>query len=675
MIEKMNNSISEKIKELREKLNYFNYKYYVLAESEVSDYEFDSFLNELKKLETENPELITPDSPTQRVGSDLTKEFNPIEHKVPMLSLTNTYSEDELKTFDLRVKGGLEGETNIEYVVELKIDGVSASIHYKDGFLFQAATRGDGKIGEEITNNIRTIKSIPLSVTEKKQFEVRGEIFMALKDFQKLNDERRTNGEKTFANPRNSSAGTLKLQNPKEVAKRPLDIFTYYILSDVLQITSQNESLQFLKKLGFKINPNYELCKSIDEVIDYCRKWEINRDTLPYEIDGVVIKVNSFSQQSRLGSIAKSPRWATSFKFKAKQVITKLNKVTWQVGRTGAITPVAELEPIELAGSVISRATLHNADEIERKDIRENDFVKIEKGGDVIPKVVGVDLSQRPQNSVVLQIPTMCPDCQTKLVKLESEVALYCVNENCPAQIKGKLIHFASRGAMDIEGLGEAIINLFVDKGYLKSFVDIYNLPKIADELKSLEGFGQKSIDNLFASIEKSKIQPFHKVLFALGIRYVGAGVARKLTNAFKTIQNLKNKSTEELEQVDEIGPSISGSLIQYFSNSENISIIDLLIEKGLNFETEISELANQKLNGLSFVVTGSLSSFTRDEAKEKIISAGGKFVTSVSKKTDYLVAGENAGSKLEKAKELGVKILSEEEFHNLLNDRYDFTN
>jgi len=665
----MNNSISEKIKELREKLNYFNYKYYVLAENEVSDYEFDTLLNELKQLENENPELITLDSPTQRVGSDLTKEFNPIEHKVPMLSLTNTYSEDELKAFDLRVKGGLEGETNIEYVVELKIDGVSASIHYKDGLLFQAATRGDGKIGEEITNNIRTIKSIPLSVTEKKQFKVRGEIFMALKDFQKLNDERRTNGEKTFANPRNSSAGTLKLQNPKEVSKRPLDIFTYYILSDELQITSQNESLQLLKKLGFKINPNYELCKSIDEVIDYCRKWEKNRDTLPYEIDGVVIKVNSFSQQNRLGSIAKSPRWATSFKFKAKQVITKLNKVTWQVGRTGAITPVAELEPIELAGSVISRATLHNADEIERKDIRENDFVKIEKGGDVIPKVVGVDLLQRPENSVVLQIPTLCPDCQTQLVKLESEVALYCVNENCPAQIKGKLIHFASRGAMDIEGLGEAIINLFVDKGYLKSFVDIYNLPKIADELKSLEGFGQKSIDNLFASIEKSKIQPFHKVLFALGIRYVGAGVARKLTNAFKTIQNIKSKSAAELEEVDEIGPSISGSLIQYFSNSENTSIIDSLIEKGLNFETEILEFANQKLNGLSFVVTGSLSSFTRDEAKEKIISAGGKFLSSVSKKTDYLVAGENAGSKLEKAKELGVKILSEDEFNNLLND------
>jgi len=665
----MNNSISEKIKELREKLNYFNYKYYVLAENEVSDYEFDSLLKELIKLENENPELITPDSPTQRVGSDLTKEFNPIEHKVPMLSLTNKYSDDELKAFDLGVKGGLEGETNIEYVVELKIDGVSASIHYKDGLLFQAATRGDGKIGEEITNNIRTIKSIPLSVIEKKQFEVRGEIFMALKDFQKLNDERRINGEKTFANPRNSSAGTLKLQNPKEVAKRPLDIFTYYILSDELETTSQNESLQLLKKLGFKINPNYELCKSIDEVIDYCRKWEKNRDTLPYEIDGVVIKVNSFSQQNRLGSIAKSPRWATSFKFKAKQVITKLNKVTWQVGRTGAITPVAELEPIELAGSVISRATLHNADEIERKDIRENDFVKIEKGGDVIPKVVGVDLSQRSQNSVVLQIPTMCPDCQTQLVKLESEVALYCVNENCPAQIKGKLIHFASRGAMDIEGLGEAIINLFVDKGYLKSFVDIYNLPKIADELKSLEGFGQKSIDNLFASIEKSKIQPFHKVLFALGIRYVGAGVARKLTNAFKTIQNIKNKSAEELEEVDEIGPSISGSLIQYFSNSENTSIIDSLIEKGLNFETEISEFGNQKLNGLSFVVTGSLSSFTRDETKEKIISAGGKFLSSVSKKTDYLVAGENAGSKLEKAKELGVKVLSEEEFNNLLNE------
>ncbi|PIQ08232.1 MAG: DNA ligase (NAD(+)) LigA [Ignavibacteriales bacterium CG18_big_fil_WC_8_21_14_2_50_31_20] len=664
----MNNSIFEKINQLREKLNKLNYKYYVLAESEVSDFEFDSLLNELIKLEKEHPELITPDSPTQRVGSDLTKIFNPIEHKVPMLSLTNTYSEEELRAFDSRVRSGLEGEERIEYVVELKIDGVSASIHYQNGFLIQAATRGDGKVGEEITNNIRTIKSIPLSVKEKRSFEVRGEIFMALADFKKLNEERKANGEKIFANPRNSSAGTLKLQNPKEVAKRPLDIYTYYILSHELRLRSQNESLNYLSKLGFKINPNYELCSNIEDVINYCRKWEINRDSLPYEIDGVVIKVNIFAQQNRLGSIAKSPRWATSFKFKAKQAITKLNKVTWQVGRTGAITPVAELEPIELAGSIISRATLHNADEIERKDIRENDFVKIEKGGDVIPKVVEVDLLQRQPNSVALNIPTICPDCKSQLVRLENEVALYCVNEECPAQIKGKLIHFASRGAMDIEGLGEAIINLFVDKGYLKSFADIYNLSKYEDELKSLEGFGAKSIDNIFASIEKSKSQPFHKVLFALGIRYVGAGVARKLANAFETIYNIKNATSEIIEEVDEIGPSISNSLVQYFSRNENNKLIEQLIEKGLNFVAELPKSNNQNLIGLSFVVTGSLSEITRDEAKEKIIASGGKFMSSLSKKTDYLLAGENAGSKLEKAKELGVKIISEEEFNGMLN-------
>lgn len=664
----MNNSIFEKINQLREKLNKLNYKYYVLAESEVSDFEFDSLLNELIKLEKEHPELITPDSPTQRVGSDLTKIFNPIEHKVPMLSLTNTYSEEELRAFDSRVRSGLEGEERIEYVVELKIDGVSASIHYQNGFLIQAATRGDGKVGEEITNNIRTIKSIPLSVKEKRSFEVRGEIFMALADFKKLNEERKANGEKIFANPRNSSAGTLKLQNPKEVAKRPLDIYTYYILSHELRLRSQNESLNYLSKLGFKINPNYELCSNIEDVINYCRKWEINRDSLPYEIDGVVIKVNIFAQQNRLGSIAKSPRWATSFKFKAKQAITKLNKVTWQVGRTGAITPVAELEPIELAGSIISRATLHNADEIERKDIRENDFVKIEKGGDVIPKVVEVDLLQRQPNSVALNIPTICPDCKSQLVRLENEVALYCVNEECPAQIKGKLIHFASRGAMDIEGLGEAIINLFVDKGYLKSFSDIYNLSKYEDELKSLEGFGAKSIDNIFASIEKSKSQPFHKVLFALGIRYVGAGVARKLANAFETIYNIKNATSEIIEEVDEIGPSISSSIVQYFSRNENNKLIEQLIEKGLNFVAELPKSNNQNLIGLSFVVTGSLSEITRDEAKEKIIASGGKFMSSLSKKTDYLLAGENAGSKLEKAKELGVKIISEEEFNGMLN-------
>ncbi len=664
----MSNQLLQKIENLREKINYYNHKYYVLSESEISDYDFDMLLNELQELEKKHPELITKDSPTQRVGSDLTKSINQIEHKTPMLSLSNTYSEEELLAFDKRVKNVLEINEEIEYVVELKIDGVSASIHYNNGTLYKAATRGDGKVGEEITANIRTIKSIPLSVKESKSFEIRGEVFIPIDSFNKMNLEREANGKKTFANPRNLAAGTLKLLNPKEVAKRPLDIFTYYILSNELDIKSQDEGLKYLKTLGFKTNPEYRLCRDIKEVIQYCHKWEVERDKLPYEIDGVVIKVNSYKQQHQLGSIAKSPRWATSFKFKPMQVITKLNKVTWQVGRTGAITPVAELEPILLAGSVISRATLHNYDEIQRKDIREGDFVKLEKGGDVIPKIVGVDLLKRLDSSEVLPIPKECPVCKHLLVKSETEVALYCVNVECPAQIKGRLSHFASRSAMDIEGLGEAIVNLFVDKGYLKTFVDIYNLSKYKIELKSLEGFGDRSINNLFASINKSKEQPFHKVLFALGIRYVGVGVARKLATAFKTIENIKAATIEDLEAVDEIGPSISNSLTQYFSNITNVKLVDELKEKGLKFEEEISESSNQNLLGLSFVLTGALEKLTRDEAKEKIISAGGKFVSSLSKKTDYLVVGKNAGSKLEKATKLGVKVISEEELNELLN-------
>jgi DNA ligase (NAD+) len=664
----MNNEVHERIKKLREKINFHNHQYYVLSESTISDFEFDMLLKELIELETKYPEYITKESPTQRVGSDLTKDIKSIQHKTPMLSLSNTYSEDELYDFDKRVKNGLNENSEINYVVELKIDGVSASIHYSDGVLKEAATRGDGSVGEEITVNIKTIRSIPLSVDQNNAFEVRGEVFMPLESFKKMNSEREALGEKTFANPRNSSAGTLKLQNPVEVAKRPLDMFAYYLLSNSLNITSQKEALDYLKKLGFKTNPNTKLCQSINDVVDYCREWEEKREQLPYEIDGVVIKVNSFEQQKQLGSIAKSPRWATSFKFKAKQVVTELNKITWQVGRTGAITPVAELEPIELAGSVISRATLHNFDEINRKDIRVGDLVRLEKGGDVIPKIVGVELHSRKTNSVSISIPKVCPACESKIIKLENEVALYCVNEFCQAKIKGKLIHFASRGAMDIEGLGEAIINLFVDKGYLKTFPDIYLLSEKELELKSLEGFGEKKIDNLLKAIEESKKQPFYKVLFALGIRYVGSGVARKLSLVFNTIEKLKNATIEELEKVDEIGPSISNSLVQYFSNSENIKTLKSLVELGLNFKGEEEVLVSSNLSGLSIVVTGTLSRMSRDDAKEKILLSGGKFVSSLSKKTDFLVAGENAGSKLEKAKTLGVKIISEDEFINLLN-------
>ena len=668
----MKDSISEKVKDLREKINYHNHKYYVLAESEISDYDFDMLLKELQLLEEAHPELITPNSPTQRVGSDITKKFNQVEHKTPMLSLSNTYSSEELIAFDKRVRGGLDESDKIEYVVELKIDGVSASIHYQDGLLHKAATRGDGKVGEEITNNIRTIRSIPLSVKEKSNFEVRGEVFMPTDGFNNFNAEREKRGEKLFANPRNSTAGTLKLQDPKLVAERPLDIFTYYILSNNLNLNSQVEGLNYLKELGFKINPNFQLCANITEVINYCNKWELERDKLPYEIDGVVIKVNSFEQQRQLGSIAKSPRWATSFKFKAKQVITRLNKVTWQVGRTGAVTPVAELEPIELAGSVISRATLHNYDEIQRKDIREGDFVKIEKGGDVIPKIVGVDFSKRGNDSKALAILEECPVCKSKLQRLENEVALYCVNNLCPAQVKERIIHFASRGAMDIEGLGEAIINLFVDKGFLASFADIYSLSDRESELKQLDGFGEKSIDNLFVSIEQSKEQPFHKVLFALGIRYVGAGVARKLATTFGSMEKLKVATIDELEAADEIGPSISNSLIEYFSQNENLKLIEKLQSFGLKFEVDKSEVVNATLSGLTFVVTGSLTNMSRDEAKEKIISAGGKFSTSLSKKTNYLLAGEKAGSKLKKAEALSVKIISEEEFINLVKSKDD---
>lgn len=663
----MINLIAEKIESLQEKINYHNQRYYVLAKPEISDYEFDILLKELLRLEKEHPEFVTKDSPTQRVGSDITKKANQIEHKTPMLSLSNTYNEEELFAFDKRVKSGLGEDEHVNYVVELKIDGVSASIQYQNGLLVKAATRGDGKVGEEITNNIKTIRSIPLKVKEHSNFEVRGEVFMPIDGFNKFNADREKRGEKVFANPRNSTAGTLKLHDPKLVDERPLDIFTYYLLGDNLKIKSQAESLDFLKQLGFKINSNYQLCKNIEEVVNYCREWENKRDNLPYEIDGIVIKINFFEQQKILGSIAKSPRWATSFKFKAKQVTTKLNKVTWQVGRTGAVTPVAELESIELAGSVISRATLHNYDEIERKDIRENDYVKIEKGGDVIPKVVEVDLLQREDDSQQLTIPTECPICKSELQRAESEVALYCVNNACPAQVKGRIIHFASRGAMDIEGLGEAIVNLFVDKGFLNLFSDIYTLSEKENELKALDRFGEKSIENLLASIEKSKEQPFHKVLFALGIRYVGTGVARKLTNAFKTIEKLKSSTIEDLEAVDEIGPSISKSLTEYFSQSNNLQLIEKLHNSGLSFKSDKKEIGNSKLEGLTFVVTGSLS-MSRDEAKEKILFSGGRFSSSLSKKTEYLLAGEKAGSKIKKAETLGVKIISEDEFNNLLS-------
>ncbi|MBA4405870.1 DNA ligase [bacterium] len=670
----MKKNPQNRIEKLRELIREHDYHYYIEAQPIISDFEFDHLLGELIQLEKDNPQYITPDSPTQRVGSDLTKEFKSVQHKIPMLSLSNSYSEDELIDFDRRVREGLPKNEKIEYVCELKIDGLSVSMRYIHGRLHVAATRGDGSVGEDVTNNVKTIRSVPLIVKKPNalnlrldEFEVRGEVFMELEPFRKLNEERELNSEKIFANPRNSAAGTLKLQDPQLVARRPLQIFIYYLFSENDELSSQSENLNILNSLGFRINKNYKLCENIQEVLQYCKKWKDERDALPYEIDGVVIKVNSLKQQKILGSIAKSPRWAIAYKFKAKQVNTKLNAITWQVGRTGTLTPVAELEPVLLAGSTISRATLHNIDEIRRKDIREGDWVIIEKGGDVIPKVVSVDISKRLKSSTEVKIPLRCPVCDSKLIQTDEEVAIYCENNLCPAQVKGKISHFASRGAMDIEGLGDALINLFVDQNILKDYSDIYSLKERRDELITLERQGKKSIDNLLSAIEKSKQRPFNKVLFALGIRYVGAGAANKLAEHFLSIDKLASASVEEIESIHEIGSSISLSVKRFFENAENKKIIERLKEIKLSFVSEKKENESNVLEGKSFVLTGTLSSMSRDKAKEIIQNHGGTVVSSVSKNTSFVVAGESAGFKLDKAQKLEITVLTEEQLLEMI--------
>jgi len=673
----MASTIKKKIESLRDEIRKHDYNYYILNQPTIGDERYDKLVKELEKLEAENPELITPDSPTQRVSKDLTKEFKPVNHKILMLSLANTYNEEELNDFDRRVREALPENEKVEYIVEFKIDGASVSLNYVNDFLKTAATRGDGTVGEEITSNVKTIKSIPLKLTNREKLpyklndiEVRGEIFMNIKDFIKLNKSRSERGEKLFANPRNSSAGTLKLQDSKEVAKRPLNNFVYTLISPGDELKSQQENLDLLKKMGFRVNPHYKLCNNIDKVITVCRKFESMREKLEYEIDGAVVKVNSIKQQIILGSIAKSPRWAVAFKFKSRQAFTIINDITWQVGRTGAITPVAELEPVFLAGSTISRATLHNFDEIQRKDIRVGDKVVIEKGGDVIPKVVSVVLAERKKNSKPTKTPTKCPTCSSPLFKPENEVAYYCENTECPDQVKGRLEHFASRGAMDIEGLGEALIDLFVSKGFLRNHADIYKLKDGRYELIQIDRLGEKSVDNLLQSIEKSKNQPFDKVLFALGIRYVGAGAAKKLASHFNSIDNLMKAGVEEITSVYEIGESIADSVKQFFSNKSNIQAIQQLKKSGLQFSSVKEKMqvkANTFFSNKTFVLTGTLNNFTREEAGLMIERLGGKVVSSVSKNTDFVLAGDKAGSKLTKAKDLGVKVLNEDEFTKLL--------
>lgn len=663
--------VKKKIESLREQIEEHNYRYYVLADPVISDYEYDKLMQELITLEKKYPEFITPTSPTQRVGGEPTKEFPTFQHSRPMLSLSNTYNETELREFDRRVKSIL-GNSSYEYVAELKLDGAAVALIYKDGYFFAGATRGDGFQGDEITNNLKTIRSIPLKLrTNKKEFlniEVRGEVFMKHSDFLKINSEKELAGEKLFANPRNAAAGTLKLQDPKLVAERNLSIFTYYLYADEANLKTHYDNLKILSQLGFPVNSSHRLCKSIDEVLEFCNEWEKKRDNLPYDIDGVVIKVNSLQQQEILGSIAKSPRWAIAYKFEAKKALTKLKNITLQVGRVGTITPVAELEPVFLAGSTISRATLHNENFIKENDIRIGDYVWIEKGGDVIPKVISIEPSKREKTLKPFIMPEKCPVCNSPLIRPENEVAYYCENSQCPAQVKGRIIHFASRTAMDIEGLGEAVVEQLVNNNFIKNIADIYSLKNYYDELIKLERQGKKSISNLLDSIEKSKEKPFSKVLFGLGIRYVGINTAKILAEQMSSIDNIINADVEKLQSIYEIGPQITQSVFRFFRDKHNLEIIERLKIAGLNFE-EKKENKNINLNffGKTFVLTGELNDFTREEAKSIIENLGGKVTSSVSKKTNYVLVGSNPGSKYEKALSLKIPLLTESDFKKML--------
>ncbi|NUM79831.1 NAD-dependent DNA ligase LigA [bacterium] len=661
--------IQSVIEKLCTEINDHNYRYYVLNQPSISDEEFDRLLNRLIELENQHPELITPDSPTQRVGADLTKNFPTVAHLQPMMSLGNTYSEAELRDFDRRVGELLEGE-KYDYVCELKFDGVAISLIYENGLFNRGVTRGDGEKGEDVSANLKTIRSIPLSLggSSLKNIEVRGEVLMYRDDFIKMNAKRAEAGEATFANPRNSSAGTLKIQDPKEVAARPLKFFAYYLrsLDKKPPFKSHFESLKFLHEMKFPVMESYRLCPSIENVFEYCKEWEEKRETLPFDIDGVVIKVNRFDQQETLGATAKSPRWAIAFKFKARQARTVVDNILLQVGRTGVVSPLAELQPVFLAGSTISRATLHNEDFIREKDIRIGDTVVIEKGGDVIPKVVEVILSERPKKSKPFVFPEKCPVCGEPIFKTEGEAAWRCENIACDAQVKKRIEHYCSRDAMDIENLGEAVVAQLVDEGLIKDCSDLYSLQP--EPLVELERMGKKSAANLLEGIEKSKTRSLEKLIYALGIKFVGEESAKDLAKHFKTLDALMKSSVEELTAIDGIGDRIAQSIVHFFHNKQNLAVIEKLKRAGVNTEWHgtVSQ-AEQIFAGKTFVLTGTLPTYSRTDASKLIEERGGKVVGSVSKKTDYVLAGDDAGSKLEKAKALNVKIIDEKQFTEMI--------
>lgn len=661
-----------KIEQLSAELHRHNFLYYQQSSPEISDRAFDLLLEELIQLEKQYPEFISENSPSQRVGGSITKSFKSVVHKYPMLSLGNTYSEQDLLDFDQRIQKTLE--TNYEYVCELKFDGLAIGLTYVNGQLKQAVTRGDGTKGDDVTNNVKTIQSVPLILPEgdyPAEFEIRGEIFMHRDTFDKLNKEREEIGEQTYANPRNFASGTLKMQDSSEVAKRNLDCYLYFLQSDDLNFETHYQSLSAAKKWGFKVSDTFKLCKNIQEVFDFIKYWDEHRHELSFDIDGIVIKINSYDQQEELGFTAKSPRWAISYKFKAAEVETKLLSVSYQVGRTGAITPVANLEPVLLAGTIVKRATLHNADQIEKLGLHENDVVKVEKGGEIIPKIIEVNLSKREANSKAIEYITDCPECGSTLIRKEGEAQHYCPNEDhCKPQIIGKMQHFTSRKAMNIDSLGDETIEQLYQQELVKGIDDIYRLKDKELQLLQLERFGSKSVMNLLQGIEKSKEVPFEKVLFALGIRYVGETVAKKLAYAFKTIDALMKANFEDLIAVDEIGERIAQSIIAYFSKDEHIELINFLKAEGLQFEAEIKEiiLEGDQLKDKTFLISGVFEKFSREELKEKIEKNGGKMVSSISAKLNYLVAGENMGpSKLQKAQSLNIPIITDEELLKMI--------
>ena len=662
--------IKNKIDELRQKLNEHNYNYYVCNSPTISDRDFDMMMDELQKLEEKYPEFNDPNSPTQRVGNDINKSFSQVEHKYPMLSLGNTYTKEEVEAFYERVKSGLND--NFKIVGELKYDGTSISLTYINGKLVRAVTRGDGVRGDDVTENVKTIRSIPLQLRGSnypKEFEIRGEILMPWTVFEALNEERERQEEPLFANPRNAAAGTLKSQNSAVVASRNLDAYLYYILGDGLPSDSHYENLQIARSWGFKISDAMKVCDTLDDMMSFIDYWDINRKNLPVATDGIVFKVSSLLQQKNLGYTAKSPRWAIAYKFQAERAITRLNSVSYQVGRTGTITPVANLEPVQLSGTIVKRASLHNDDIIQSLDLHIGDMVYVEKGGEIIPKITGVDKDTRMLIGEKVHFIKRCPECNTPLIRHEGEAAHYCPNEDgCPPQIKGKIEHFISRKAMNIDGLGPETIDLFYRIGWLKDVSDLYHLKE--NEIAEQERLGEKSAKNIVEAIENSRNVPFERVLFALGIRFVGETVAKKLANAFINIDALMNASEEDLISVDEIGIKIAQSIHKYFEKEGHLSLISRLKDAGLQFALSRERLENQsdRLKGATIVISGTFNHHSRDEYKLLIEQNGGKNTGSVSAKTSYLLAGENMGpAKLEKAKKLGIKIISETDFLEMI--------